>query len=195
MTTRTRPTVRRSAAALASTAIPFDLGWRKATVSADASPKLVYAWERFPAIGKEIVPLLHQHYLETGSYTKAVPLDLNFAQYMQMDAAGVMQILTARDNGVLVGYLFASVGAHLNFVTTVFSTAYMYYLKPAYRRGWNGVHLFRKWIDVAENSGVRVLQVAETLRVRGKHDKRIGVLLKYLGFTCVERSYSRLIGG
>lgn len=180
----------------------FDRGWPSRTVSADASPKpkaepdeLVYAWERFPAIAKETVPLLHRHYLETGTHIKAVPLDLNFEAYMQMDAAGVLRVVTARHKGVLVGYLFVTVGAHLNFVTTVHSTAYMYYLKPAYRRGWNGVKLFRKWIEAAENSGVRVLQVAATLRVRGKHDRRVDVLLRYLGFSCMEHSYTRLIGG
>lgn len=139
--------------------------------------------------------MLHQHYRETGSNVAAVPLDLDFAQYIRLNEAGLMQILTARVDGRLVGYLFATVGAHLNFVTTVFSTAHMYYLVPAHRRGWNGVRLFREWIQAAENSSVRVLQVAETLRVRGKRDKRVAVLLKYLGFKPTERSYTKLIGG
>lgn len=139
--------------------------------------------------------MLHRHYRETGSNVAAVPLDLNFAQYMQLDAAGVMHVLTARHEGKLVGYLFSTVGAHLNFVTTVYSTVHMYYLLPDYRKGWNGVKLFREWVKAAEHSSVRVLQVAETLRVRGKHDKRVAVLLKYLGFKPTERSYTRLIGG
>lgn len=125
----------------------------------------------------------------------AVPLDLDFAQYIRLNEAGVLQVLTARVDGQLVGYLFATIGAHLNFAATVFSTAHMYYLTPAARRGWNGVKLFREWIRAAENSSVRVLQVAETLRVRGKHDKRVAVLFKYLGFKMMERSYTKLIGG
>lgn len=195
MTTRTRPTVRRSVAVLASTAIPFDLGWRKATVSADASPKLTYQWERFPAIGKEIVPLLQAHYLETGAYTKDVPLDIDFAQYCRLDEMRVLQVLTVRYEKRLVGYLFATLGFHLNFVTTVYSTATMVYLKPKYRRGWNGVRLLREWIAASRYSGVRVLQVAETLRVHGRHGKSVAVLLSYLGFKRNTCDYSKLIGG
>lgn len=194
MTARPRQTARPSAAAAASTLIPFDRGWPSRTHSAAASPKLVFAWERFPAIAREIVPLLHRHYRETGSNVAAVPLDLDFAQYMQLDAAGVMHVLTARHGQKLVGYLFSTVGMHLNFVTTKHSTVHMYYLLPDYRKGWNGVRLFRHWIDAAANSGVRVLQIAETLRVRGKHDKRVEVLLRYLGFKPMEQCYTRLLG-
>lgn len=195
MTARTRATARPSVAAPTSPARAFDLGWRSRTPSAAVQPKLVYAWERFPDIARELVPLLHVHYQETGSFPKDIQLDLNFEQYMQMDAARILHIITARHDGKLVGYLFSTLGFHLNFVTTVFSTVHMYYLAPEHRRGWNGVRLFRHWIDAAKNSSVRVLQVAETVRVKGKHDKRVGVLLRYLGFKCTERSYSRLLGG
>lgn len=113
---------------------------------------------------------------------------------MQLDAAGVLQVITVRHSGKLVGYLLATIGAHLNFVTTVYSTAHMYYLLPQYRRGWNGVRLFRKWIDAAEHSGVRVLQVAETLIATSKRNKSVGVLLAYLGFKRSACEYSKLIG-
>lgn len=193
MTAQRRQTALRSAAAPASIASPFDLGWRNRTASAVASPKLAFAWEPFQAIAREVAPLLHRHYRETGSNTVAVPLDLDFAQYIRLSEAGVLHVLTARHNGKLVGYLFSTIGAHLNFVSTVFSTAHMYYLLPSYRRGWNGVHLFREWIKAAENSHVRVLQVGEKLHT-SKHDKRVAVLLKYLGFTQTERNYTKLIG-
>lgn len=125
----------------------------------------------------------------------AVPLDLNFAQYMQLDAAGVLYVITARYQGKLVGYLISTLGAHLNFVTTVYSTAHMYYLLPKHRRGWNGVRLFRKWIDAAEHSSVRVLQVSGTLLAKNKRDRQVGVLLQYLGFKRNACEYSKLIGG
>lgn len=200
MTVRQHQTALRNAAAGPSTANQFDLGWHSRTPSVDAARKpkasrdLVYTWERFPAIMREIVPLLHRHYRETAAH-RNVKLDVNFEQYCQLDEAGVLHVLTARYNGVLVGYLFSTVGAHLNFVTTVFSTAHMCYLLPEHRRGWNGVWLLREWIKAANSSGVRVLQIAETLRVRGKRGKRVAVLLAYLGFKRNSQEYTKLIGG
>jgi hypothetical protein len=170
----------------------FDLGW-KPSAPALQKPKLAYHWERFSAILPEIAPLLHQHYLETGTFTKDIPLNMNFAQYRQLDAAGVLYTLTARDGDKLVGYLVVTVGAHLNFADTAFSTAILYYLVPEYRYGWNGVKLFREWIKASRATGMRVMQVSETLRVRGRHDKRVGVMLRYLGFKCMERSYTQLL--
>lgn len=191
MTAQSRPTRQPNVRAAASTTSPFDLGWRSHTLSVDAAPKLVFAWEQFSAIAREIAPLLQRHYRETGSNTAAVPLDLDFAQYIRLSDAGVLHVLTARHKGKLVGYLFSTIGAHLNFVTTVFSTAHMYYLLPSYRRGWNGVNLFRHWMRAADSSGARVLQITETLVPKGK---RVAVLLRYLGFTSHACEYRKLIG-
>ena len=172
----------------------FDGGW-PSKFERPAPAKLTYKWERFPAILREFVPVLQVHYQETATYPKQLPIEPNFDQLCQMDEMGMLLTLTVRHEGKLVGYLLATVGAHLNFVMTQFSTAYMYYLAPEYRRGWNGVRMFRIWISAMRKRGIRVLQVAETIKVRGRHGRHVGILMRYLGFKCVERSYSRLLGG
>lgn len=52
----------------------------------------------------ELMPLLHRNWRESGSYEEGLEVDPNWPVYEKLDKLGVCQFLTARIEGVLVGY-------------------------------------------------------------------------------------------
>ena len=161
------------------------------TTSGHASLK--FAWERFGQISQECLPLFRRHWKEIALHQEHVPLDPDWERYFAYDLANILNVLTVRDNGVLVGYVFLLVSPHLHYISTRWAVSDMFWLDPAYRFGWTGVKMLKKAEEGMRARGVKVFQwsikfhfeadrgTIEKLFTRMGYEPSEKILSKYLG--------------
>jgi len=94
--------------------------------------------ERLGPILRQVLPLLRRDWEENGVDRDRVPFSLNLDQYLSYDLLGILQIVTARDQGALVGYIFAYVHPHIDHSNMGWAMLTWYWLYPEYRGGGIG---------------------------------------------------------
>lgn len=128
-----------------------------------------------------------EHWKEVALNHAEVPLDVAWDRYNALDDAGALHVLTARRDGVLVGYHIAIVTAHLHYASTLHGITDVYWIAPAYRTGRTGLRMFQAVERELKKLGVRKLFTATKLHL----DQ--GALFEYMGYKPVERLYAKLI--
>lgn len=103
--------------------------------------KAVFAVETVAACRSSgIEPLIRAHWREVAVHQDEVPLDVNWAQYEEMERLGRLFILTMRVNENLVGYNIFFVMAHMHYSKTIHALNDIVYVAP-HQRGLDGVRL------------------------------------------------------
>jgi hypothetical protein len=161
-------------------------------------PKLFFQWEPFSRIAREIAPLFNEHWRELALNQDNIALDPDFDRYLACELAGILHVLCARDSraGRLVGYVFAMLGPHLHYVSTSWCIMDMYWLRPEYRTGWNGVRMFKAFERGAIERGAKIIMGTEKLHFAGKHKhgRNAGSLFTFLGYDPIETVFSKRVG-
>lgn len=147
--------------------------------------------EKWRAIRAEMEPLLTDHWHEIALGHDAVPLDIDHERYNNLCDAGVLQIVTARENGVLVGYHAAIVAGHLHYKSTLHGITDVYYIVPEKRQGYTGIRLFRRVKEEMRQLGVKKLITAAKLHTANGNS---GKLFEFLGYDPTETVFTMLIG-
>lgn len=155
--------------------------------------KLKIAWERFGYFAHELPPLFMRHWREIALNQDEVPLDPNWDRYFEYDLLGILQTLTVRSNGVLVGYVFMLVHPHLHYASTVWAQSDIFWLDPAYRSGWTGYRMFKEVEAGMRRLGVKVVMVNTKLHFAADRGT-IGKLFERLGYKATETLFSKFIG-
>jgi hypothetical protein len=108
--------------------------------------------------------------------------------YDRLDQFGRLLIVTARDDGKLIGYATSAIQQHPHFTSTKVGFGDTNYLDPAYRKGMTGVKLFRMTEKIMKELKVQryFLPVPE---VGG-----FEIIAKRLGFKPEHTIYSKWIG-
>ena len=153
----------------------------------EAVPGTVYAVERWCDLRREMIPLLVRHWREVALNHADVPLDIDEARYKAMDESGALHILTARRNGLLIGYNVAIISTHLHYASTLHGITDVYWIAPECRHGVTAMRLFQAVERELKKLGVRKLFTATKLHI----DQ--GPLFERLGYRPVERLYAKLI--
>lgn len=121
-------------------------------------------------------PLWCEHYDEIATDKPNMPMRPDVALYEAMESLGRLVVLTAREDGALVGYFVGLIHPHPHYADVICGTEDAYFLTARCRRGM---------------TGVRLLKAAETqLRAAGAHlalfhtkaRKDLGLIFERLGF-------------
>ena len=150
-------------------------------------PGTAYTVERWRDLKREMMPLLVRHWREIALNHADVPLDIDEARYKALDDSDARHIVTARRNGLLIGYHVAIVSTHLHYASTLHGITDVYYVAPECRHGVTGMRLFQAVERELKKRGVRKLFTATKLHL----DQ--GPLFERLGYHPVERLYAKLI--
>lgn len=151
---------------------------------------IVFATERWADIYPELSLLLVQHWREIASHHDRIPLDVAYHRYLALCEAGVLHVLSAREDGKLVGYHVAIVSGHLHYQGTLHCITDVYYLAPEHRRAATGIQLFRELERLMKARGVVKMFTGTKLHT---HDGKTGRLFEFLGYTHTENLYMKLI--
>jgi GNAT superfamily N-acetyltransferase len=150
-----------------------------------------FQWERFAAIAKELPPLFEKHWREIALNQDKVPLDPDWARYYDYDLLGILQVLTVRFDGGLVGYLFVFVHPHLHYASTLWAQTDLYWINPAYRG--RGVSLFRLMEKRLRELKVQAVYVNMKLHFEAERGT-IAKIFERLGYKPIETIWVKWLG-
>lgn len=111
--------------------------------------------EEYPAFVEEAKPLFPSHWKELALDQEHVPLDPDYDEYLRRYRAGIMLILTAREDAALVGYFVNFVCPGLHYRTCLTLTTDIYWVKPDARGASIGLACIEELKRVAKARGVQ----------------------------------------
>tara|TARA_R110000787_G_scaffold170328_1_gene283016 strand:+ start:4948 stop:5346 length:399 start_codon:yes stop_codon:yes gene_type:complete len=123
------------------------------------------------------------HYLEVEESDN--PLDPDWEQYLLIEGHGHLRTITARDEGVLVGYCVVFLSPNIHSKGKVAGAVDIIYLQPSYRRGIISLKFFKFIEKVLKSDGVDYIRT--TTRPNADHAK----FLEYMGYSYVEAVYTK----
>lgn len=142
--------------------------------------------ERLAPILREIVPLIEADWRENGVDQGVVPLNLNLPVYLDYDLVGILQIITARDAGVMVGYVFAFVHPHIMHAGRGWCIIDLYWLYPEYRKQGIGNAMLDACETFLKAAKVQVVQASEKIgHAHGLFERR--------GYKATDTAYRKLL--
>lgn len=105
-----------------------------------------------------------------------------------LEKLGNLGIYTARKNGKLVGYFVVVAERNIHYKDHIFAANDLIYLDPDHRKGFLGLKLIKYVEQDLKNMGVSVLTI------NTKVHRPFDVVMKRLGFSLTERTYSKYLG-
>lgn len=147
---------------------------------------MVFRRERLAPILREIMPLLEKDWVENGVDHDRLPLKFNYQQYLDYDLLGVLHIVTAREDGLLVGYVFAFVHPHIDHADTGWAIITWYWLFPEYRHSGIGQAMVEAMLGFLREARVSVVEASE--KVARSHG-----LFTRLGFKATDVIHRKLL--
>lgn len=144
--------------------------------------------EPFPPFLAEVKPLFPEHWAELALYQEKVPLDPEYATYLERDRRGEVLAVTVREDAELVGYFVGFVAPGLHYRQTLTCTMDIFWILPSHRGAGAGYHLFKTVEAECRRRGVKVLYAGSKLH------RDASWLFEKLGYTEVERYFSAWLG-
>ena len=149
---------------------------------------LIFQVERIADIHEEAGPLLLEHWEEIAVDKDSVPLDPDWPTYFNLDSAGAVHCVTARDGGKLIGYAVYFVIPSLHYRGLLVADSDIFWLSPEHRKGLTGVRLLKFAEETLVLRGVnRIVN-----KVKIKHD--VGAIFERMGYEPFERLYMKKVG-
>jgi len=148
---------------------------------------ITYEVEPVSVFLEEAKALFPQHWDELALNKDKVPLDPQYEVYFERDARGEILLIVGRKDGRLIGYFVGFVAPGLHYRTCLTLTMDLFYIVPECR-GREGLRLFKAVHEEATRRGVQRIFAGSKLH------KDASVLFERMGYTEVERYYSKWIG-
>ena len=145
--------------------------------------------ERMADMIAEAAPLLEAHWEEIAHNQDKIKLNPDYKQYEIMETMGMLHIVTARDEGRLVGYCITFLVRHLHYSDHVYAMNDILYVRPENRRGSVGARLIHFTEERLAELGCSVTNY----HIKPEHD--FSPLLIKQGYKLTEYQYGKYIGG
>jgi L-amino acid N-acyltransferase YncA len=143
------------------------------------------AWETYYRDCKNLWP---EHYDEIAADKDRMPMRPDVATYRKLEAMGCLQIVVARDDGRMIGYVLSVIRPHMHYADVLCGYEDAYFLTKAHRRGMVGVKLLREAVEQMRRVGVRRV----FFMTKVAHD--MSLIFERMGFIRTDVVYSRWIG-
>lgn len=144
--------------------------------------------ENWEDVKAEAAPLWPLHWDEVGQNKIKMQLDPDIAKLDFLNSRGMLHIVIARDNGVLVGYHASIVDTLIHYKNVLAAKGDLYWLHPDHRKGSVGIKLLKEVERTLKLRGVQVIYDITKLYL--DHGK----IFERLGYRPIERNYSKWIG-
>lgn len=147
-----------------------------------------YALECLANVKEDIKPLLEEHWELVALNKGKIKLNPDWHEYAALDAAGILKIFTARDEGKLVGYFVLTVSKSIHYKDHIFAICDVIFVKPenrANKTGYNLVQYAEKW---CKEAGVSLLNINTKVHIP------FDTLMISMDYENIERIYSKYLG-
>ncbi len=127
------------------------------------------------------------HWEEVALNKDSIPLEMWFEEYDRFAKAGILHIVTARDDDKIVGYYWAIIRHHMHYANSLTAFTDMFFLHPKYRKGMSGYNLIKFFVESVKEKGVqRVISNVKT-------HLDTSAIFKRLGFIQAETVYTKVV--
>ena len=176
-------------------ALPVKKPLQRPRPSATVAPKLVAVDGRTLAptiqaeslydIASELPPLFARYARE---FDKGLNADPDWTALLRMTAAGMLRVVTVRDNGLLVGFAFTTITPHIMDKTVLYGFTHAIWLDPAYRSGWFPIKFLRFNLERLREWGCQRVSIGHDARW-----PRLNKVYARLGYKLEELLYVRAL--
>lgn len=151
--------------------------------------KVAFRVERFREIPRsDTDSLFAAHWKEIALDKDKIPLDVDYERYNKLDEMESLHIVTARDEGRLVGYHCSLINTHSHYKSSKMALVDVYYLLPEYRMSRTGIKLFQFAEESLRARGDIVKLLCST-KIHQDHSR----IFEFLGWRETERTYSKIL--
>lgn len=146
---------------------------------------ITYQVETYESTKDEVEDVTRDHWNEVpfGPWGD-IGLDINHPQYDMMEQMGSLRVFTARDDGVIIGYLVIVAAAMLHHKEHWHATDDVIYVAPDYR----GSDVFNTLVSMAVEECKRVGIHFFTLSVNPNYD--FSSVMEKMGWVLTEKAYT-----
>jgi GNAT superfamily N-acetyltransferase len=141
--------------------------------------RLTFQEEAFKDVQPQIVAIMDDHWHEVTLRPKT-DLDPDWTRFFTIDAAGLLTVVTARDNDKLVGYVVLIMVPLLHYRSVQCAHDDAFFLKKDYRKGLTGSKLIQAAEDIMRAKG------ANRIAFHEKPSVPTGRLFKWRGYDVEE---------
>ena len=139
----------------------------------------------------ELPFLFEAHWRAIASDKGVIKLEPAWDQYLAMEQAGQLHVMTVRDGSALVGYFFAKVCPHLHYASSLTAWSDIFFILPQFMKGLaGGVRLRRLIREVEKMLGALGVQKVYIVSKKA-HD--LSRLLDREGYRFVELVHTKLL--
>lgn len=149
--------------------------------------KLKYQLDNWFECKEEMAKLIPAHWEEVALYKDKIELDFWFEKYDQAAKSGEFHVITIRDDHKIVGYYWFMLRPHLHYKNSLTAYTDMFYIHPKYRKGFNGINLFKFFEKTAKEMG------AERIITSCKTSLDLSRVFERLKWDKVEYVFSKLL--
>ena len=147
---------------------------------------ITYQVEAYSDCIEEMKGHYDDHYDEL-SVTKTVALEPDYESYFTLEKLGISKVITCRKDNILIGYIIFIITPHLHYKSCVTAVEDIYYVTKKERKGRVGIRLFQFAEQYLKSIGVH--RIMYSTKVHLDNSK----LFEYLGYTYIEKLYSKMI--
>ena len=140
--------------------------------------------ENIGVMRKEGMHLLERPYQEIAAFKEVQELDPDWDLYDECEKSGKLWVMTARADGVLVGYIWMLLVGDMHYKGLRRAVEDVHYLAPEYRKGLTGYKMLVETKRAMQEKGVDMI-VFRT-KVASDH----GLLLERLGGVFADKLYT-----
>lgn len=133
----------------------------------------------------EFHELFEFHWEEIARHKDTIKLNPDYEAYQRLEEAQVLRVVTARDEGKLVGYIANMVTPNLHYKDHLMATNDVLYLHPDYRRGGT----FIRMLDYTEDYLAEIGVINFYIHMKVRHD--FSQVLERRGYTEIERNFEK----
>ena len=149
---------------------------------------ITYQAEKYSDVVSELAVLYPEHYEELGSpVATQYNLEPHWEQYLNLEQAGVLKVITCRKDEEMIGYMLfmVSPGLHVKSCLTAYED--IYFLRKQYRKGRIGIKLFQFAEQYLKSLNVNKIMCSTKVHLDNSK------LFEYLGYNFIEKLYSKFI--
>ena len=118
---------------------------------------------------------------------KEFPLDIDYETYESIYNSKRLVFISAKDGEELVGYIVFFVMPHIHSKNCLTAHEDLYFLKPEYRKGYNGIKMFKFAQEYLKDIGVDLVLYAT------KFEFDNSSLFRYLGCKPIDKVFTKLL--
>lgn len=137
---------------------------------------------------EEMSVLWDAHWQEVALDREKIRLAPDFASYERFAQDGSLHVVTAREDGKIIGYHISIVKPHLHYKDSLSAFTDVYFIHPDHRKGMVGVKLFKETEKSLKARGVQKMFTGTKLSLD------MGRIFERLGWRETERLYTKYIG-